>query len=107
MQSKCSFRLEPNRWMKATAPIRASAGLLGAMFAQAAFHHGLENAQHRALQGRIALKEVAQPFGHRQHPFPHRQRRENVIDQVRRCFGHAPRVARGAHAATFDPKNLN
>ena len=24
-----------------------------------------------------------------------------MIDQVRRCFGHAPGVARGAHAATF------
>lgn len=34
-----------------------------AMFAQAAFHHGEENAQHRALQGCIALKEIAQPLG--------------------------------------------
>jgi hypothetical protein len=24
-----------------------------------------------------------------------------VIDQVRRCFGHAPRIARGTHATTF------
>jgi hypothetical protein len=45
------------------------------------------------------LKEVAQPFGHRQNPLPHRQRRENVIDQVaavsamRRLLheGHIPR----------------
>jgi hypothetical protein len=43
-----------------------------AMLAQAAFHHGQKNAQHCALQGRVALKEVAQPFGHRQHPLPHR-----------------------------------
>ena len=44
----------------------------GAMFAQATFHHGQENAQHRALQGRVALKEVAQPFGHGEYPLPHR-----------------------------------
>lgn len=49
-------------------------GATGAMFAQAAFHHGQKNAQHRALQGRVALKKVAQPFGHREHPLPHRQR---------------------------------
>jgi hypothetical protein len=47
-------------------------GAAGAMFVQAAFHHGQENAQHRALQGRVRLQEVAQPFGHRQHPLPHR-----------------------------------
>ena len=72
-----------------------------AMFAQAAFHHGQKNAQHRALQGRVALKEVAQPFGHGEHPLPHRQRRENVIDQVRGSFGHAPGVAGGAHATAL------
>ena len=76
-------------------------GAAGALFAQAAFHLGEENAQHRALQGRVALKEVAQPFGHGQHPLPHRQRRKNVIDQVRGCFGHAPRIARGAYATTL------
>ena len=43
-----------------------------ALFAQAALHHGQENAQHRALQGRVALKEVAQPFGHGEHPLAHR-----------------------------------
>jgi hypothetical protein len=64
----CSFRLEPKRWMKATAPIWAS----GAMLAQAAFHHGQKNAQHRALQGRVALKKIAQPLGHGEHPLPHR-----------------------------------
>ena len=44
----------------------------GAMVAQAAFHLGEKNAQHRALQGRVALKKGAQPFGHRQHRLPHR-----------------------------------
>ena len=43
-------------------------GASGAMFAQAAFHHGQENAQHRALQGCVARKEVAQPFGHGEYP---------------------------------------
>lgn len=45
--------------------------------------------------------EVAQPSGHGEYPLAHRQRRENVIDQVRRCFGHAPSVSRGAHATTL------
>ena len=44
-------------------PDAGGGGASGAMFAQAAFHHGRENAQHRALQGRVALKEVAQPLG--------------------------------------------
>ncbi len=76
-------------------------GASRAMLEQAAFHHGQEDAQHRALQGRVRLQEVTQPLGHGQDPLAHRQRWENVIDQVRRCFGHAPRVARGAHTATL------
>ena len=47
-------------------------GAAGAMFAQAAFHHGETNAQHRALQGRVALQGLVQPFGHGEHPLPHR-----------------------------------
>ena len=43
-----------------------------AMVAQAAFRHGEENAQHGALQGRIALKEVTQPLGYGEHPLAHR-----------------------------------
>ena len=70
-------------------------GAAGAMFALAAFHHGKENAQHRALQGRVRLQKVTQSLGHRQHPLPHRQRRENVIDQMRGSVGHAPGVAGG------------
>ena len=31
-------------------------GTAGAMFAQAAFHHGQKNAQRRALQGRVRLQ---------------------------------------------------
>jgi hypothetical protein len=54
----------------------------------------------RTLTTPPTLKEVVQPFGHGEHPLPHRQRRENVIDQARRCFGHAPRVAGGARAST-------
>ena len=82
-------------------PDPCGGGASGVVFAQAAFHHREESAQHRALQGRAALKQGAQPFGHGEYPLPHRQRRKDVIDQVRRCFGHAPGVARGAHATTF------
>ena len=46
-------------------------GAAGAMFAQAAFHHGKKNAQHRALRGRFAPQELAQPLGHDEHPLPH------------------------------------
>ena len=34
----------------------------------------------RALQGHVALKEVAQPFGHGEYPLAHRQQRKDVID---------------------------
>ena len=32
----------------------------------------MENKRQSALQGRIALQEVAQPFGHGEHPLPYR-----------------------------------
>ena len=47
------------------------------------------------------LKEAAQPLWHGEHPLAHRERRENVIDQVRGSFGHAPRVAGGAHTTVL------
>ena len=56
----------------------------------------------RAVQRRpIALHEVTQPLGHRQHPLAHRQVRKNMVHQVRRRLLHAPRVARGADCATL------
>lgn len=59
------------------------------------------SAQHHALQGRVALKEVTQPFRHGEPPLAHRRRRENEIDQMRGSFGHAPDVAGGAHATAL------
>jgi hypothetical protein len=35
----------------------------------------------------------------RQHPLTHRHPRDDVVDQVRRCFCHAPRPARRAEPA--------
>lgn len=62
------------------------------MFAQAGFHHGEKNAPHRALQGRVALKEVAPPLGRRQHPLPHRQARDDVVGEMGGGFDHAPGI---------------
>ena len=39
-------------------------GASRAMLAQASFHHGQENAQHRALRARVALKEITQTLGY-------------------------------------------
>ena len=65
---------------------------------------GLDDAQqamqHGADRPRLALHLIsnwpAQPFGHREDPLTHRQRREDVIDQVRRGLRHALGVARRA-----------
>ena len=49
----------------------------------------------------VALHEVAQPLWYRQHPLAHRQARQNVIGQVRRCLHHALGVARRANATAL------
>ena len=56
----------------------------------------------RAVEHRpVALHEVAQPFGNRQHPLAHRQAGKDVIRPVRRRLYHAPGIARGADAPAF------
>jgi hypothetical protein len=55
--------------------------------------------QHGTDRVGLALQEVAQPLGHREHPLAHRQGREDVIDKMRGGFGHAPGAAGGADAA--------
>ncbi len=52
----------------------------------------------------VALHEVAQPLRDRQHPLADGQAGKDVVGQVRRCLGHAPGVARGAHAPAFAGK---
>jgi len=58
-----------------------------------------KDSQDSAKGLRLALQVPAQPFGHREDPLAHRQRREDVIDQVRRGLRHASGVARGAQPA--------
>ena len=60
-----------------------------------------ENPQHHVEHWPVALHEVAQSLGHRQHPLAHRQAGKDVIRQVRRRLHHAPGVARGADATAF------
>ena len=73
----------------------------GAEGLQALFNDAQENAQHHVQSCPVTLHEVAQPFGHRQHPLAHRQAREDVVRQVCRRLHHAPGVARGADATAF------
>jgi len=76
--------------------LRAGAAALAQM--------GLDDAQqdvtHGAERPRLALRPIstrpAQPFGHREDPLAHRQRRDDVIHQVRRGLRHPPGVARRA-----------
>ena len=64
-------------------------------------NHPQKNTQHHVQYRPIALHEVAQALGHRQHPLAHRQAREDVICEVRRRLHHAPGVARGADTPAF------
>jgi hypothetical protein len=83
------------------AGLRAGAAALAQM--------GLDDVQQDMQYGadrlRLALHLIsiwpAQPFGHREDPLAHRQRRDDVIDQVRRGLCHAPGVARRTQAAPF------
>ena len=68
----------------------------GTVFAQAALDHAQQDAHDHALQRRIFVQEVAQPLGYGQHPLPQRQRRQYVIEEMRRGRHHAPGVARRA-----------
>jgi hypothetical protein len=56
-----------------------------------------QDVQHGADRPRLALPLIstrpAQPFGHREDPLAHRQRRADVIDQVRRGLCHGYQVA--------------
>jgi len=56
-------------------------------------HHPQEPAQGRALEIGVALQEVTQALGHGQNPLTHRQRRQDVIGEMRRRRHHAPGVA--------------
>ena len=66
---------------------------------QARLHGAQEEPQGSTLQLGITLQEVAQAPGHRQDPLAHRQRRQDVIGEMRCRRDHAPRIARWAHAA--------
>jgi hypothetical protein len=60
----------------------------GAVRAQAGLHRAQEQPQGRALQVGVALQEVSQALGCREHPLPQRQLRQHAIGQMfarRRC----------------------
>ena len=64
---------------------------------------GLDRAQEDMQDGterpRLALQEIAQRLGHREHPLAHRKPWEDMIDQMRGGLRHAPGVAGRANAA--------
>ncbi len=73
----------------------------GAAPAQALLHCAEEHVQRQGLNSRIVLQEVAQAFGHRQHPLAHRQTRDDVIGEMGGRFNHAPGVAGRTHATAL------
>jgi len=79
---------------------RPEAGLRAgvAALAQMGLDDAQQEVQHGAERPRLALRLIstrpAQPFGHREDPLAHRQRRDDVIDQVRRSLRYPPGVAR-------------
>jgi hypothetical protein len=90
------LRLEPKRWMKATAPSRVAR--TRAVRAQALLHGAQEQAQSSTLKFGVALQKIAQPLRQREDPLPQRQVRQDVIGEMRRRRHHTPGVARWAHA---------
>ena len=63
-----------------------------------------KNSQRAVQCHPVALHEVTQPLGHRQHPLAHRQVGKNMVHQVRPRLVHAPRVARRAHPRPLQTK---
>jgi len=55
----------------------------------------------RADGFRLAGEQEAQRVRKAQHPLPHRARAEHFFHQMPRGFGHAPRAATGAEAASL------
>jgi uncharacterized membrane protein (DUF373 family) len=59
---------------------------------QVLLHDPQEHAQSSALEIGIAVQEVAQALGHRQHPLPHRQSRQHVISEMCHRLDQAPGI---------------
>jgi hypothetical protein len=68
------------------------------------FHRAQKDSQDGTLQCSIALQEIAQALGYREHPLTHWQWRKDVIDQMCCGLNHSPRVARWAYATTLAGK---
>jgi hypothetical protein len=66
---------------------------------------GLDDPQKDVQDGTdgvgLALQIPAQAFWHREDPLAHRQRRDDMIDQMRGGLRHAAGVARRAYRAAF------
>jgi hypothetical protein len=86
--------------MKTTAPMRAVPSPSGQALPQSLLDGAQKAVQHGVLQFGV-VEVVAQPFRQREHPLPHRQGGEDVIDQMGGGFDHAPGGARGADATTL------
>jgi len=56
-------------------------------------HHPQEQPQSSALEIGVAVQEVAQAPGHGQDPLAHRQRRQDVVGEMRCRRHHAPGIA--------------
>jgi hypothetical protein len=90
---------EPKRWISVTAPPwPSSAGELGGV-QQVARDCALHHLQHRRDELRLRGQQHAQRDRQGQHPLHHRDVRDDVIDQVRRCLRHALGAARRAEPA--------
>jgi hypothetical protein len=75
-----------------------------AVGAQAGLPRAQEEPQGSTLPVCIAFQEVARTLGHRQDPLAQGQLRQDVIDQMRCCLHHAPRVARWTNVAPLAPE---
>lgn len=64
-------------------------------------HGPHEESRHRAAALVIPRQAVAQPMRQRQHPVPDRHVGQDVVDEMRGAFRHAPATAARTEAAPF------
>jgi hypothetical protein len=65
------------------------------------FHRRKKYVQGQVLDGGVGLQKVAQTFGHREHPLPNRQARNDVVGEMSSGLDHAAGVAGRADTASL------
>ena len=79
-------------------------GCAGALSPKSRLESTHEDAQHRPHRFPLAPKQVAYPFGDREHPLAMSDFREHVVGEVGGRLHYAPCVSRGTDSARLTGK---